>query len=120
MFVQVLLFLLIPVRQYTNEIVNEPTTLKIFTGADGHFILYEDDGISQDYLQGKFSRTNISWNEQQKQVTLSPLATKGFKNENSSRTFKIQLIPGDETRIVKYENKPVTINFNNTPVKGNL
>jgi alpha-glucosidase (family GH31 glycosyl hydrolase) len=42
-----------PVRQYTAQVVNEPTTLKVYTGTDGSFTLYDDDGISQDYLDGK-------------------------------------------------------------------
>lgn len=42
-----------PIRQYTAEKVNEPTTIKIFTGEDGAYTLYEDDGISQDYLARK-------------------------------------------------------------------
>jgi alpha-glucosidase/alpha-D-xyloside xylohydrolase len=39
-----------PVRQYTSEAVGEPTTLRTYRGADGQYTLYEDDGISQDYL----------------------------------------------------------------------
>ena len=42
-----------PVRQYTSEPVTEPTTLKVYRGADGEYTLYEDDGISQEYLTGE-------------------------------------------------------------------
>ena len=41
-----------PVRQYTAQPVTEPTTLRVYTGADGEYTLYEDDGISQEYLDG--------------------------------------------------------------------
>ena len=54
-----------PVRQYTSEPVTEPTTLRVYRGADGQFTLYEDDGISQEYLQGKGSWTRIAWNDRE-------------------------------------------------------
>ena len=48
-----------PVRQYTAQPVTEPTTLKVYRGADGQFTLYDDDGISQEYLKGRGSWTRI-------------------------------------------------------------
>lgn len=91
--------------------MNEPTTLKIYRGTNGQFTLYEDDGISQNYLKGKASWTNITWNDKEKQLTIAPGAPKGFKNEVNSRTFKIQLIPGNETKTVFYEGRPVKVKF---------
>ena len=41
-----------PVRQYTAQPVTEPTTLRVYRGANGQFTLYDDDGISQEYLKG--------------------------------------------------------------------
>ena len=52
-----------PVRQYTSEPVKEPTTLKVYRGADGQYTLYEDDGISQEYLKGRGSWTRMTWND---------------------------------------------------------
>lgn len=100
-----------PIRQYTSQVVNEPTTLKVFRGSNGQFTLYEDDGISQDYLKGKASWTSITWSEREKQLTIAPGMPKGFKNEVNSRTFKIQLIPGNETKTVLYTGQPVKVKF---------
>ena len=41
-----------PVRQYTSQPVTEPTTLKVYTGADGQYTLYADDGITQEVHRG--------------------------------------------------------------------
>ena len=41
-----------PIRQYTGQKVDEPMTLKIYRGANGKYTLYDDDGISLDYLKG--------------------------------------------------------------------
>jgi len=100
-----------PIRQFTGQSVNEPTTLKIYRGANGQFTLYEDDGISQDYLKGKACWTNITWNEKEKVLSITPGAPNGFKNEDRSRSFKLQLIPGNETKTVTYSGKPVKVKF---------
>jgi alpha-glucosidase/alpha-D-xyloside xylohydrolase len=100
-----------PVRQYTAQPVDEPTTLKIFSGADGQFVLYEDDGTSQDYLKGKASWTKFTWNDQQKQLTIGPGAPEGLKGEAVSRSFKIQLIPGNDVKAVEYKSWPVKVSF---------
>ena len=100
-----------PVRQYTGQPVDEPTTLKVFSGADGQFVLYEDDGTSQDYLKGKASWTKFTWNEQQKQLTISPDAPEGLKSEAIPRSFKIRLIPGNEVKTVEYKGQPVHVKF---------
>jgi alpha-glucosidase (family GH31 glycosyl hydrolase) len=99
------------VRQYTSEKVNEPTTLNIFRGASGQFTLYDDDGITQAYLQRKGSWTSITWNEQQKQLTISPGVPKGFENEIGQRTFKIRLVPSDETKTITYKGETVRVQF---------
>lgn len=52
-----------PIRQYVNEKVEEPTTIKIFTGKYGRYILYNDDGISQEYVKGKGSWISFEWND---------------------------------------------------------
>ena len=38
-----------PVKQYTGEQVDGPLTVHVYPGADGAFLLYEDDGQSFDY-----------------------------------------------------------------------
>ena len=49
-----------PVKQYTGEKVDAPLELLIYPGADGQFVLYEDDGISFEfesiYVQDGFVR----------------------------------------------------------------
>ena len=52
-----------PVRQYVDEPVAEPTTIRIYRGADGSFSLYHDDGISQKYLQGAGTWTKFVWHD---------------------------------------------------------
>jgi alpha-glucosidase/alpha-D-xyloside xylohydrolase len=100
-----------PVRQYTSEPVSEPTTLKVYTGADGNFTLYDDDGISQDYLQGKGTLTNITWNNNNRKLVIAPAVVKGMTNTAQARTFKIEILPGGDKKEVNYTGKAVTVSF---------
>ncbi|MBC7914411.1 MAG: DUF5110 domain-containing protein [Pyrinomonadaceae bacterium] len=100
-----------PVRQYTSQVVAEPTTLKIYTGTDGQFTLYDDDGISQDYLNRKGFWTSITWNDKAKQLTLAPGAPKGSKNEVKNKTFRVQLIPGNKIKTITYLGQTIKVKF---------
>src|SRR5690606_33531155 len=52
-----------PAIRHTGESLNAPLTLNVYTGADGAFDLYEDDGTSYDYEQGQWSRIPVRWDE---------------------------------------------------------
>ena len=42
-----------PVRQYVEQPIDAPLTIVVYPGADGAFTLYEDDGRSFEYRQGR-------------------------------------------------------------------
>jgi alpha-glucosidase (family GH31 glycosyl hydrolase) len=94
-----------PIRQYSGELVKEPTTLKIYSGANGQYTLYEDDGISQDYLKGKGTWTHMIWNDKMKKLSIEPGAPEGLTNTTTQRVFKIEVIPEGLTKEVRYVGK---------------
>ncbi len=98
-----------PIRQYTAEVVKEPTTLKVYPGADGQFTLYEDDGISQDYLKGKATWTHITWNDKAKKLTIELGAPKGSSSQVPDRIFKVQLIPEGTVKTVHFTGKRMEV-----------
>ena len=59
-----------PQIQHTNEGQNGPITLHVYTGSDGAFSLYEDDGLSRQYLNGAFARIPIGWDERAGTLTI--------------------------------------------------
>jgi alpha-glucosidase (family GH31 glycosyl hydrolase) len=99
-----------PIRQYAMEPVTAPTTLKIYSGNNGEFTLYEDDGISLDYLKGKETLTKMVWNDKSKKLTITPGA--GSKAVSGSRTFKVQLLPEGTVKEITYSGKPTEITMN--------
>jgi alpha-glucosidase/alpha-D-xyloside xylohydrolase len=100
-----------PVRQYTAQVVNEPTTLRIYRGANGSFTFYDDDGISQEYLNGRGSWIRMSWNDSTNELTLEPGAPAGSTNLVAPRVFNVMLLPDGGTRSVSYAGRPVRATF---------
>jgi alpha-glucosidase/alpha-D-xyloside xylohydrolase len=100
-----------PVRQYTAQAVTEPTTLKVYRGADGRFTLYDDDGISQEYLQGKGSWIRMSWNDAASSLTLEPGAPRGATNVVTPRTFTVELLPDGKRATIRYTGKKASVRF---------
>lgn len=83
-----------PVTQYVDEKPDAPLTLKVYTGADGQFSLYEDDGVSEGYRRGEFSRIALRWDERSR--TLSIGAREGqYPGMVARRTFRVHFVkPG--------------------------
>ena len=98
-----------PVRQYTSQPVAEPTTLQIFRGADGQYTLYDDDGISQEYLTGKGSWIRMTWSDKSRQLTIEPGAPTGATNVVAERTFKVVMQPEGTSKDVTYAGKRVQV-----------
>jgi alpha-glucosidase (family GH31 glycosyl hydrolase) len=59
-----------PVKQYTGEKVDEPLELRIYPGATGSYLLYEDDGESFRYRRGEWMGIQIGWSDEQRVLTL--------------------------------------------------
>jgi alpha-glucosidase/alpha-D-xyloside xylohydrolase len=100
-----------PIRQYTSEAVSDPTTLRVYRGADGQYTLYDDDGISQEYVKQRGSWTKLTWNDRARQLTMEPGAPTGATNVVAERRFRVQVLPEGTTREVTYAGKPVRVDF---------
>ncbi len=100
-----------PLRQYTSQKVEEPREIKVYRGADGSFILYEDDGISLDYLNNKnIFHTEFIWDDNTESLTIKPQSNGGTELYKA-RKFRIVVLPSGETKIVHYRGKPVKVSF---------
>ncbi|HWB85840.1 MAG TPA: TIM-barrel domain-containing protein [Bryobacteraceae bacterium] len=95
-----------PVRQYIEEKVDEPLTLTVYPGADGDFVLYEDDGVSFDFEHGAFTELRCQWNDRARELLLS--TPKGSK-ARSPRPLLVRVAPSQETRRVVFEGAPLRV-----------
>lgn len=99
------------VRQYAAEPVSTPTILQVYTGANGSFTLYDDDGQGQDYLQRKGNWIHLQWSDREKTLTLKPGAPPGFTDVPVKRNFRIRLAPSGEMKECRYDGRPLTLHF---------
>src|SRR5262249_26120296 len=64
-----------PVRQHTAQPVTEPTTLRVYPGANGTFTLYDDDGQSLGYRDNsdpKMVWIRFRWDDAAKRLSVEP------------------------------------------------
>lgn len=95
-----------PVRQYVYEPVEEPMTLRIYPGADGEFILYEDDGKTLDFRDGEFSRIRLAWNDEAQTLTIEP-----HEGNPVSKQFRVELAGERQDQLVDYEGQRIQVRF---------
>jgi len=101
-----------PIRQYVDEVVTAPTTIRVYGGADGEFVLYDDDGKSQEYVKGRGQWTRFAWDDKARRLTIEPAAPRGATNvAGPPRTLTVQLLPEGGTRDVTYRGQRLIVNF---------
>jgi alpha-glucosidase/alpha-D-xyloside xylohydrolase len=98
-------------RQYVNEPTDQPTTLNIYTGADGEFVLYEDDGVSTDDRRAGATWTRLRWTDRSRTLTLE-LLEKSTRMPDRPRRFEVMLTPGNVQRSIEYAGGRVAVTFN--------
>jgi alpha-glucosidase (family GH31 glycosyl hydrolase) len=101
---------LVPVKQYSGENVAGPLTLQIYPGADGSFLLYEDDGNSFDYRKGKWMGIEMRWNDSRRRLTLR-LAEQSQMLPPLRRAMEVRLASGTGTRSVVFAGQPIAVQF---------
>jgi hypothetical protein len=83
-----------------------PMTLKIYRGANGKYTLYDDDGISLNYLQGDSVQTLIKWDDAAKKLSIEPAS-----KQTATRTFQVELIPDGRSKEIQYNGRPLELKF---------
>jgi alpha-D-xyloside xylohydrolase len=108
-----------PEIQHTGEKRDAPITLFVFTGADGSFDYYEDDGVSYGYEKGDFARIPLRYDAAKGTLIIGARAG-SFPGMPGKRTFNVRWIqdgarpPADlDAKVdatVEYEGAEITVN----------
>ena len=89
-----------PEMQYVGEKAWDNLEIRVYPGANGSFVLYEDEGDSYNYEKGVYSTITFSWNDKARKLTIG--ARKGdFPGMLKSRQFTI-ILPDGRQRHVSY------------------
>jgi len=106
-----------PYLQYATEKVADPIELRVYTGADADFVLYEDENDTYNYTKGNYSTIAINWNEASKTLTIKD--RKGeFPGMLKERSFRVVWVtpkngngvePAKTAETVQYSGKEISI-----------
>ena len=80
-----------PFLQYATEKPADPLEIRIYPGADGSFILYEDENDTYNYEKGAFSTIFFKWDDAKRQVTIGNRNGE-FPGVLKKRTFKLIIV----------------------------
>jgi alpha-glucosidase (family GH31 glycosyl hydrolase) len=80
-----------PMMQYAGEKPSDPVDLRIYPGADGDFVLYEDENDGYNYENGAYSLIPIHWNDKEQTVTIGRREGE-FPGILRQRSFRVVLI----------------------------
>jgi alpha-D-xyloside xylohydrolase len=76
-----------PEITYADTAAN-PIYLRVYTGADGKFTLYEDEGDGYNYENGVYATIPIEWNESTGNLHIGPTSG-SFPEMLTERTFNV-------------------------------
>jgi len=97
-----------PVKQYTGEKVDGPLDVSVYPGADGSFLLYEDDGNSWNFRKGEWMGIQMAWNDSRKALTMR-LAAGSKMLAPAKRDIWVKM--GDATKTAVFEGRNLEVRF---------
>jgi alpha-glucosidase (family GH31 glycosyl hydrolase) len=93
-----------PLKQYTSELGDEPLQIDVYPGADGRFVLYEDDGVTFNFRKGEYRTVRFEWSDGSRELTVTP--EHGIAVE---RDFMVRIVSDPQLRRMSVRNKPVKV-----------
>jgi alpha-D-xyloside xylohydrolase len=107
-----------PAIQHTGNNSHSPVTLNVYTGADGSFSLYEDDGLSRQYLHGRYSRIPLKWDERTKTLTFGAREGNGYEGMGDKRVIDIRWMKPRAPRPLAFDAKPdQSVTYTGAPLR---
>ena len=107
-----------PELQWTDEKKPELIHLYIYSGADGSFELYEDEGVNYNYEKGKSSKILFQWDDASRTLTIG--ARRGsFDGMLKQRRFQVVVVKdgtplnldNPQGTMVEYKGKQLTVHL---------
>ena len=100
-----------PIKQYAMEKSEEPLEIRVYSGANSEYSLYEDEGDNYNCENGAFSLIKFSWDDKAGKLTIG--AREGsFNGMQESRKFNVVIVKDGETtsaQEVAYSGEEVSV-----------
>ena len=98
-----------PEMQWVGEKKWDNLELRIYPGADGQFVLYEDEGDNYNYEKGVYSVIQFSWNDKTRTLTLGDRQG-NYPGMLQKRQFTV-VLPDGKQQTVRYDGTMQTVRF---------
>jgi len=95
-----------PVKQYVDEPVDGPLSVTVYPGANGSFVLYEDDGKTFEHRKGAWTRLAMTWNDATRQLTIAPAPG---SRAPAARNIEVRVAGGTAIQRMRFEGKPAEL-----------
>ena len=96
-----------PDVQYATEKPWDSLTLRVYPGADGSFVLYEDEFDNYNYERGAYTEIPVTWDDSARRLTIG--ARRGsYPGMIERRRFTVVMPDGTE-QTVEYAGKKVSV-----------
>jgi alpha-glucosidase (family GH31 glycosyl hydrolase) len=99
-----------PVKQYAAEKTGGPLSMRVYPGADGTFLMYEDDGTTFNYEKGQFTRLRLDWRDHTRRFRMA-LAGGSTLIPPAKRRINVEIVPEGLGRSVVFDGRPVEVEF---------
>ena len=96
-----------PEMQYVGEKAWDNLEIRVYPGADGTFILYEDEGDSYNYEKGVYSTISFSWSDKGRTLTIDQRQGE-YPGMLKTRQFTI-VLPNGSQKTVDYNGEKLNI-----------
>ena len=98
-----------PEMQWVGEKKWDNLELRIYPGADGGFMLYEDEGDNYNYEKGAYSVIQFSWNDKTHTLTIGDRQG-SYPGMLQNRQFTV-VLPDGKQQTVRYDGTMQTVRF---------
>ena len=90
-----------PEMQYVGEKMWDNLEIRVYPGADGQFLLYEDEGDNYNYEKGIYSTILFQWNDKTRRLTIGSRQGE-YPGMLKSRQFMV-VLPDGTTKTIAYD-----------------
>jgi alpha-D-xyloside xylohydrolase len=107
-----------PGVQYATEKKWDNLEIRVYPGANGKFVLYEDENDSYNYEKGVYSTITFSWDDAKKTLTISDRSG-SFPGMIGDRKFNVVLVTSNKgggdslvnqpDKVISYTGKKLTV-----------
>jgi alpha-D-xyloside xylohydrolase len=99
-----------PSVQYAEEKKWDNLEIKVYPGANGKFVLYEDENDNYNYEKGVYSTITFTWDDAKRTLTISD-RNGSFPGMLNERKFNLVIATGQAGKVITYTGKKLVVKF---------